>query len=61
MRVQQRALRKTNRELERDRGQLDRQERQLVGVVNKLRHTHTNFLFFRSQKSREQPNVVTKQ
>ena len=33
MRVQQRALRKTNRELERDRGQLDRQEKQLVGVV----------------------------
>ena len=30
MRQQQRVLRKTNRELERDRGQLDRQEKQLV-------------------------------
>lgn len=30
MRQQQRELRKTNRELERDRGGLERQERQLV-------------------------------
>ena len=30
MRQQQRVLRKTGRELERDRGQLDRQEKQLV-------------------------------
>jgi hypothetical protein len=30
MRAQQRELKKTNRELERDRGGLDRQEKQLV-------------------------------
>ena len=30
MRQQQRVLRKTGRELERDRGQLERQEKQLV-------------------------------
>lgn len=32
MRQQQRELRKTNRELERDRGGLERQERQIVSV-----------------------------
>jgi hypothetical protein len=32
MKAQQRELRKTNRELERDRGGLERQERQLVRI-----------------------------
>jgi len=33
MKQQQRALRKTNRDLERDRGAMERQERQLVGSI----------------------------
>lgn len=41
MRAQQRVLKKTNRELERDRSGLERQERQLVSRVPADTHTHT--------------------
>ena len=53
MKQQQRALRKTNRDLERDRSALDRQEKQLVSVL-KQKCSFLNNAVCRKLRSRKQ-------